>query len=138
LAEDILFGLTEWNSTERVQALPSPPSVKEKPVKYKFDVPNTLKALDSQIDKAIERAKGKLERLRDTTVETQNHIAKINTDKKLWIDDETVLIELIAKQKQEIINEHRKKLEFLPINFMGVVTKNLKKMMLNIVILMQK
>ena len=79
-----------------------------------------------QIDKSIQKATAKLDILKSNIANLDKHMKKSN----LHDNDEKVLKQLLANQIDEIRKkqqEHRKKLDFLPLNVMGMVTKILNK-----------
>ena len=81
-------------------------------------------ALNRQITKAMKRASAKLDKLNVFASGLKNKLKGVNGNE--IIDDKTVERQLLFKQIDNMVKQqkHREKLEFLLINFMGLVTKN--------------
>ena len=85
-----------------------------------------IEDLNRQIEKSIKRATAKLEALKSKTTT----LAAIVEDKdSLFVNNNIVEQQLLYKwfEDSHKPNIHRQKLDLLPINFMGLVTKILNK-----------
>ncbi len=90
-----------------------------------------------QIDKIVSKTESKFKTLKKSTDKLQAY----NTQtQNILIDDKTVEKQLLHHQIHQIRKDmkHREKLDLLPINFMGLVTKILTNRIQNITLLMQR
>ncbi len=80
-----------------------------------------------QIEKSVSRASAKIETLLKNTEFLRDYNVKVQ--KSFLVDDKTVEKQLLCNQIEQIQKEmkHREKVDLLPINFMGLVTKILSK-----------
>ncbi len=80
-----------------------------------------------QLDKVVTRTTAKLTALMESTDKLKAY--NIECQKLLLIDDKTVEKQLLFHQIDQIQKDmkHREKLDLLPINFIGLVTKILTK-----------
>ena len=81
-----------------------------------------FKHATQQIEKSVVRATAKLKTLLQNIEDPKSY--NIETQKLILIDDRTVEKQLLFNQIDQIRKTmHREKLDILPINFMGLVTK---------------
>ena len=87
---------------------------------------NIFLHMNQQIEKSIKRATAKLEVLK---THTTTLAAVVKHNDSLFVNDRIVEQQLLYKQIEEMNkhSKHRQKLDLLPINFMGLVTKILTK-----------
>ena len=104
-------------------------STKDLDIKRHIDnkkIPNNIvDHLTHQIDKAIDRATARLNKLKQNTT----FLAAVVEKNNVLIDDHTVKKQLLFQQIDNIRKSmpHREKLDLLPVNFMGLVTKILNE-----------